>query len=115
MAVYLIHLNEPLGHARHYSGYAKGNNPQKRIDKHGTAKGARMLKVAAERGISWVVAQIWPDADREFERSLKKRGQAAICPLCKIYRSELNKARCKRYREKKKQQVAKDHSNGRCN
>jgi len=102
MGVYLICLDEPLGHARHYSGYAKKPDCVDRLAKHGTKEGSRLLRVAKERGITWTVVQVWPEGDRAFERSLKKRGQAAICPRCRERFLAEKRIRTARARAKKK-------------
>lgn len=84
MAVYLIHLEQPLAHARHYVGFAKEKDCKRRIARHRSGNGARMLAVANQRGIAWEVARIWEEGDRKFERQLKRRGdKPALCPLCR--------------------------------
>jgi hypothetical protein len=84
--VYLLHLSQPYGHARHYTGYA-GNGARglaRRLAEHGTARGARLLAVAAGAGITWELARTWPGG-RARERQLKRQGGAARrCPLCGI-------------------------------
>lgn len=104
MAVYLLHFDQPLGHARHYSGYSRQRDCQQRLERHAAGIGARLLKVALERGISWQVAKIWPEGDRAFERSLKARGQTAICPLCRAEYLLEKRKRDARYRAKKRAQ-----------
>lgn len=84
--VYLLHLSEPFGHARHYTGFAAGGGRglARRLAKHGTASGARLLAVAREAGITWELARTWPGT-RTRERQLKTQGGAARrCPLCGI-------------------------------
>jgi hypothetical protein len=78
--VYLIHLDQPVGHAQHYTGWYQ--NPR-RLSYHGSAGGARLLAIAAKRGISWRVVLEVP-GDRNLERQLKNRGGARKrCPVCK--------------------------------
>lgn len=84
---YLIHLDQPLGHARHYLGWAK--NLKRRLDHHAAGTGARMLAVCIERGITWQLARTWPDTTRAREAQLKKQGgRARMCPLCGVVPSE---------------------------
>jgi len=85
--VYLIHLDEPLGHARHYVGWSI--DIYERVQAHMVCSGARMLAVAAERGLSFDAARIWPDAGMELERALKRGGNVMMhCPLCcDVYRA----------------------------
>jgi predicted GIY-YIG superfamily endonuclease len=80
--VYLVHLNDKLSnHAQHYIGYAE--DIKVRYYQHGTKYGARMLYVARERELTWVLARIWPQANRKFERKLKNRKNAKyLCPIC---------------------------------
>jgi predicted GIY-YIG superfamily endonuclease len=79
--VYLLHLNTPMHHARHYLGYAA--DIDRRIQAHGTPTGARMLQVARERGITWQLARTWKHATRTDERHLKNQKNAPrLCPLC---------------------------------
>ena len=84
-AVYLIHFEQPIkdGHpCQHYLGYA--NNLEKRIEHHrrGTSK-VRLMEVAKERGIDFVVARVWENGDRELERKLKRQKNGRnLCPIC---------------------------------
>lgn len=78
--VYLIHLDSPVGHAQHYTGWYA--NPL-RLEHHSKGTGANLLAVARQRGISWRVAEAIP-GDRHLERQLKNRGGAKRrCPICK--------------------------------
>lgn len=81
---YLIHLVQPLGSerkmAQHYIGTAI--DVVARLTQHRAGRGARMLAVAAERGIGFDVVRLWP-GDRTIERQLKQRGHAPeMCPAC---------------------------------
>ena len=80
--VYLIHFDRPYKHARHYIGWALGRDIDKRMAKHRSGTGARLLRVLKEQGIGWSVVQTWPDATRKVERKLKNRGACRICPVC---------------------------------
>ncbi len=78
--IYLLHLDKPLRHARHYVGLA--DDLPARLERHASGQGARMLAVCRERGITWRVARTW-QGDRKLERWLKrKKGAAWFCPLC---------------------------------
>ena len=79
--VYTLHLSRPLAHAKHYTGWAQ--DLTRRLEHHQNGTGARMLQVARERGIDWMVATVQP-GDKKRERQLKKQGGASRrCPLCK--------------------------------
>ena len=85
MCVYLIHMFGLLGSdkhsANHYLGYA--TDVTERLRLHRAGLGARMLEVAAERGIRFEVVRIWQGGDRKLERRLKDRGHACeLCPVC---------------------------------
>jgi len=82
--VYLLHLLKPLGKSRHYIGWAKNDKTlYARLDHHRNGKGANFTKVCVERGITWVVAKIYPNEDKRFERNLKGRhGAGRFCPIC---------------------------------
>ena len=82
--VYILHLNTPLAHARHYVGWSKNEQTlSARLDHHATGHGARFTKVCVERGITWQLAATLP-GDRNDERALKnKKHTARYCPICK--------------------------------
>jgi len=78
--IYLIHLDKPLAHARHYVGLT--DDPDARLERHAAGCGARMLAVCVERGITWRLARTW-QGDRKLERQLKRRKESpALCPIC---------------------------------
>jgi hypothetical protein len=79
--VYLIHLDKPLKHARHYVGFSE--DLPSRIQKHRTGQGATFMRAVEKQGISWHVSRIW-DGDRTFERVLKDQHNAShLCPTCR--------------------------------
>lgn len=81
MSVYILHLNTPLGHARHYVGWAKKVN--KRFEHHKNGCGARFTQVCVERGIDFVLARVFEGADKSFERKLKNTNNTKdYCPIC---------------------------------
>lgn len=82
--VYLLHFSRPIcpGHpCRHYLGYTSRTLSQ-RLAEHRSGRGARLVEVATERGIDFVVARTWK-GNRHLERTLKNRKNAPkLCPLC---------------------------------
>jgi hypothetical protein len=79
--VYLLHLDEPFGHAKHYTGWA--SDLYGRLAHHGTTSGANLLLHVAKAGIGWQLARTW-DGDRYLERRLKRAGGATRrCPICR--------------------------------
>jgi predicted GIY-YIG superfamily endonuclease len=83
VTVYLIHLDQPYKHARHYTGSAIDLDP--RLAKHAAGQGARLLAVVRAAGIGWQLARTWPGG-RVRERQLKRQGGASRrCPLCGVH------------------------------
>jgi predicted GIY-YIG superfamily endonuclease len=80
--VYLIHLNTPYKHARHYLGST--NNLERRLQEHREGQGARLLQVVGQAGIPWSVVRTWADGGYELEKRLKSRHNAPkLCPICR--------------------------------
>jgi len=78
--VYLVHLDPPYKHAKHYLG--KTNITVTRRDaRHAAGQGARLLQVQAQAGGTWHVVRTWRGGDRK-ERQLKTRSGALYCPEC---------------------------------
>jgi hypothetical protein len=51
---------------------------------HRAGRGARILAACVQRGIGFHVVRTWPDADRSFERRLKRQHNAwKHCPRCR--------------------------------
>jgi hypothetical protein len=56
----------------------------RRLTRHGTARGAKLMLAVRRAGITWQLARTWP-GDRARERQLKRQGGAARrCPLCGV-------------------------------
>lgn len=88
--VYLLHFETPISPnhtTQHYLGSA--DDVIARIKKHRDNPDARLLQVAKERGIKFVVARVWTGVPRKFERTLKNRKNAPkMCPICKVIHEE---------------------------
>jgi hypothetical protein len=80
--VYLLHFDEPFGHARHYLGYASPGNLHFRLGHHAAGSGANLLRHVAKAGIGWSLARTWK-GDRHRERQLKQHGKTRACPMCR--------------------------------
>ena len=85
--IYLIHMHGGLdrggmpGLARHYIGWTEGPLDE-RITTHRKGAGARILRAASQRGISFEVVRTW-SGDRFLERALKtRRNSPKLCPVC---------------------------------
>lgn len=73
--VYLLHFDRPISDkhtCQHYIGWT--SYLPARAMAHLQGRGARLTQVAYERGISFVIARVWPGT-RDFERKL-------LCPIC---------------------------------
>lgn len=89
--IYLIHFSSPLKHARHYVGFVeRAEGLEARIKKHVGGSGAKLTAAASKAGIEFIVARIWPNGDRNFERKLKNRKEGPdLCPVCNIQAMDL--------------------------
>lgn len=93
--VYLLHLKDKLSNrAQHYIGWT--TDLKERIARHKAGNGSAMMTAVKKAGIDFVVAQVWNDVDRHFERSLKNRKHASrFCPICKNQKQEVDDERSK--------------------
>lgn len=95
--VYLLHFERPYAHARHYLGWA--SDLDARLRAHASGNGARLVEVVTQAGINWECVRVW-DGDRELERQLKRRHDAAVlCPLCAPERRARKRASRRRRKE----------------
>jgi predicted GIY-YIG superfamily endonuclease len=78
--VYTLHLDPPLGHARHYTGF--GKDLEARLAEHERGQGARLTQVQLERGGTWRLASAEPGT-RDREAQLKERGASRRCQICR--------------------------------
>jgi hypothetical protein len=55
----------------------------KRLGEHAAGRGARLVEVITQAGISFRLARVWPGVTRARERQLKRQGGASRrCPIC---------------------------------
>lgn len=81
--IYLIHFQRPLHHARHYLGFVSDRELARRMERHRSGDGARLLRALGKAGIDWKVARTWEGGTRDQERKLKNRKKARrLCPVC---------------------------------
>ena len=78
--VYTLHLDPPLGHAKHYTGF--GKDLDARLEAHAHGAGARLTQVQLERGGTWRLASAEPGT-RDRETQLKERGASRRCQICR--------------------------------
>lgn len=84
--IYLLHFSKAYAHAKHYTGWTR--NLPERLAEHEAGRGARLLEVVREAGITWELARTW-EGPRARERQLKQRGASRHCPRCKEEGKEL--------------------------
>lgn len=78
--VYLLHLDPPYRHARHYTGWSE--RLPGRLEEHRTGRGARLLQVAIAAGGTFHLVRTWPGGP-DRERAIKDRREApSLCPIC---------------------------------
>lgn len=84
--IYILHINPPLAHARHYVGWTKDVDVSRRVAEHLEQAGhrpSRLVGAALAAGRTVTLAGTL-EGDLATERRLKARGGAAsYCPLCR--------------------------------
>ena len=89
--VYLLHLDPPFKHARHYTGWT--SDLDQRLEAHRAGRGARLMEVVKEAGGTFRLARTWP-GPRALERAIKNRHEAPkLCPECSPQPRPLAKGR----------------------
>jgi hypothetical protein len=84
MTVYVLHITPAFGHAKHYVGFCEEADPSRRLNRHLAGRGSPLIKAAVAAGCRIDLVHTIPQADRNYERSLKKRGGASRwCPACR--------------------------------
>jgi hypothetical protein len=81
MALYLLHLEPPYRHAKHYLGFCEGDIAG-RIRRHCEGRGSPLIKAAKNAGSRVVLVRVWPEGTRDEERSLKITSHVRLCPRC---------------------------------
>lgn len=80
--VYLLHFSRPYFHAKHYMGWTKFGNVQKRFEAHCKGRGANLTAHVVAAGITLHLVRVW-QGDRNLERKFKRAAHnPRLCPLC---------------------------------
>ena len=90
-AVYLLHFEPSFKHAGRYVGWthvADGEEAlaavRRRYAQHMSGQGSPLVKAARDAGCAVVIARVWCDVDRHFERSIKEGKNASrLDPISK--------------------------------
>jgi len=81
--IYLIHIDPPVSHAKHYLGWTTPERLAVRLRHHEQGKGARLLLAALERGALVRLVRLWRDGSILEERRIKRTSRLAVhCPVC---------------------------------
>lgn len=78
--MYLLHFSGPYKHAKHYLGWAV--DPVPRAVDHWNGRGARLVRIVRDAGLTFMIARTWPGVTKQFERDKKVRGLSRLCPVC---------------------------------
>jgi len=79
--VYLLHLSEPFGHARHYVGWT-GQTADVRLAEHEAGNGGHFTALLRGAGIKFRVARQRPGTKQDEYRIKAAGGQRRYCPVC---------------------------------
>lgn len=89
MAVYLLHFDSPLHHARHYLGGTKDLEQRLAAHRAGTS-GVKIMDAAHRAGITFTLARVW-DGGFQLERQFKRRkANSRLCPICAKERQQMD-------------------------
>lgn len=82
MPVYILHIEPPYRHARHYIGYTT-RGVRDRVAEHIAGRGSPLVRAALDAGHEITVAHVWRCGTRLFERHLKNlKSTNRWCRLC---------------------------------
>jgi hypothetical protein len=80
---YLIHIDPPYKHAKHYKGWTDRPVGLRFAD-HLAGRGALLTRLAVQAGSRLTLARVWPDTTRDREDSIKRHGGKRMCPECGV-------------------------------
>jgi hypothetical protein len=105
--IYILHIDPPLKHARHYVGWTADADVTRRVKEHLEQKGrrpSRLVGAALTAGCQVSLVASF-EGTRDDERRLKNNGAATrYCPLCRpaYNRRAADRMRAKRQRDANK-------------
>lgn len=77
---YCLHISPPYAGATHYIGWA--SDVPARVARHLEGRGARLVRLALEKGRTVELVVVWENATREDEKRLKRSWKGKGCPRC---------------------------------
>lgn len=84
--VYVLHLDTPMHHAKHYTGFSKNERTlAARIQHHRDGHGSKFTQAVVKAGIDFCLALKIKGrhVDKNLERKLKKtKNVVRYCPIC---------------------------------
>jgi predicted GIY-YIG superfamily endonuclease len=92
MTVYVLHIEPPFKHARHYIGYTPDKSAERRVNEHlsCSGKGSPLIRYAVQAGCTITVAHVYKGATRQVEAWLKaRRDTRKWCPCCGVHKVSL--------------------------
>lgn len=100
--LYLLHLEPPLEHARHYLGWTQEGGEAERVAQHLRGSGSPLVRAARRHGREVTLEKAWPGT-REDERRHKDGHQLGnLCPRCQPRLREEARIRMARVRANRK-------------
>lgn len=108
--VYVLHFSKPVGNsprqqAQHYIGWA--TDPEARIRAHREKRGGALTRFAVQQGAELIVADLYPNVTRDFERRIKGRGARCHCSICKAEDREKQAAYQRQIDNRKARRIAR--------
>jgi predicted GIY-YIG superfamily endonuclease len=85
VTVYILHIEPPYRHAKHYVGYTPAKDVTKRVQEHlkGGDRGSPLIRYAMEAGCTVTLATTM-EGGRDEERRIKRWHKTSqLCPICK--------------------------------
>lgn len=90
--IYVLHIDPPFKHARHYVGWTP-RDVEQRLEDHLRGSGSPLIRAAVQQGHDVILTTTF-EGTRDMERYLKKKhGAAAFCPLCREEHLEQDRER----------------------
>jgi predicted GIY-YIG superfamily endonuclease len=89
--VYLLHFHRRYWHAGHYLGATR--DLTRRLLAHEHGRGARLLTVIHEAGITWELARTWRGGWKQERKLKRQKNGVRLCPICKRRKLEIGARR----------------------
>ena len=99
MSIYLLHIDPPYKHAKHYCGFTPDLRVNRRAMEHidgVRGKASPLILAALDAGCAVTIARRWEGAqhDRIQERKIKNtRRVPDYCPVCRAKRRQASKTK----------------------